>query len=181
MPRTRKQPARSAVYQRRNERARALGYRSYYDYRTHDNGRLAPDQPRPKGQRLKRLRGHASAQDLIKEIKQGELVLVDDYLRDRKTGRYRWVDLKVLDRNSRERIYRLRDKQLEVKWLRKLVKAIDDKGAVISPNASFDLRKLVSDIEAHEAEDRTERELRGQVVSVRARRDKVIEVTVEDQ
>lgn len=148
MPRPRKHPARSSAYSRRNERARGLGYRNYYDYRVHGNGRVPPSEPAPKGQLLKRLRGHAAGGDLKSEVKQGELILVDDYARDRKSGKYKWVDIKVLDRNSKERIYRLREKQLEVKYLRQLVAAIDKAGAVISPNASFDLRKLVAEVEA---------------------------------
>lgn len=156
MPRQRKSSSGSTAYQRRNARARALGYRNYYHYRTSGNGRIAPAAARPKGQELKRLRGHAAGGDLQKEIRQGELVLVDDYKRDKKTGRYVWVDLKVLDVNSRERIYRLRGKQIEIKYLRKLVETIDQAGAVISPNASFDLRRLVAEVEAEDEHERDE-------------------------
>lgn len=139
----------SSAYSRRNARAQAAGYRNYYDYRTHDNGRLPPGSPRPKGSALDRLRGHNSGAAFKARIREGELVLVDDYQRG-KDGRYKWVDLKVLDVNGDERIYRLKGRQLRVSYLRGLVKRIDDAGAVISPNASFDLRKLVAEVEAEE-------------------------------
>jgi hypothetical protein len=65
----------SAAYQRRDARARALGYASYYDYRAHDNGRIPPSQPRLTGSELKRARGHASAADAISTLHGGHVEL----------------------------------------------------------------------------------------------------------
>jgi len=55
---------------RANERARAKGYKSAYDYRIHEYGRIAPDKPpAPRGRR-QRLRGHASARELLQYIRK---------------------------------------------------------------------------------------------------------------
>lgn len=175
-------PGGSSAYQRRNARARALGYRNYYHYRTAENGKRPPSAPRLRGQELKRARGHAAGGDFLREIKEGELVLVDDYKRDKKTGQYVWVDLKVLDAKSRERIYRLRGKQLKIAFLRKLVDELDKKGAVISPNASFDLRKLVEEIDEDEPEDEDELEdgeIMGRAGRVVSKAGGVVEVEIE--
>lgn len=67
----------SAAWERRNARARALGYKSYYDYRAHDNGRRPPDAPRLRGEALARSRGHRGEADLDRLIRSGRVELVN--------------------------------------------------------------------------------------------------------
>lgn len=47
----------SAAWEKRNAKARAAGYRNYYDYRLHDYGRLPPVLPLESGTVAKRRRG----------------------------------------------------------------------------------------------------------------------------
>jgi hypothetical protein len=68
--------APSGYWQRRNARAIELGYRNYYDYRAHDNGRLPPSAPALRGDELARSRGHRSAADLEKLLRSGRVELV---------------------------------------------------------------------------------------------------------
>lgn len=59
----------STAWQRRNERARAEGFRNYYDKRT----RGKPDAPKPTGDALRRARGHAGAADVTRAIASGRV------------------------------------------------------------------------------------------------------------
>lgn len=67
----------SAAWERRNAAARAKGYASYYDYRAHDFGKMAPGTPRASGEKLRRLRGHAGTGDLEKAVLSGRVEQVD--------------------------------------------------------------------------------------------------------
>jgi hypothetical protein len=100
-------------WQRRNARARALGYRNYYDYRIHEYGRLPPSEPSPPGQRRAQLRGHRSPTDLERLLRSGrvELVLVNVARRDKK-GRLQEVDVLVTDDRGRQTQYRLTGRTL---------------------------------------------------------------------
>lgn len=133
----------SPAYERRNQRARALGYKSYYDYRAHDNGRVAPDAPPVRDERLGRLRGHRSARDLEQSIREGSIVMVVNHSeRDSQTGRYAWVEIVSVDPSGRERSFRLRGKQLAQKELDKTVSRIEKRGGVLSPSPSLDIRRF---------------------------------------
>lgn len=132
----------SAAYERRNARARALGYQSYYDYRAHNHGKAPPGAARPSGETLARLRGHRSAADLTRAVRTGSLVSVLGHSeRDPVSGTYKWVDIVVVDPRGRERSYRLRGSQLEQAKLRRLVADLEERGAVLSPTPSLDLRR----------------------------------------
>jgi len=50
-----------------------LGYRNYYDYRAHNFGRSKPSEPAAKGEKLRRLRGHAAGGDLAKTLRRGKI------------------------------------------------------------------------------------------------------------
>lgn len=74
--------ARSSAWQRRNDRAAALGYGTaerspYYDYRAHDNGRIPPGEAPLRGEGLARARGHRGASDLDRLLKSGDVELVN--------------------------------------------------------------------------------------------------------
>lgn len=141
MARPRK-PAPSTAYQRRSQRARALGYKSYYDFRTHDNGRLPPEAARPSGEARQRLRGHRAGKDLQRDLREGDLLVVTDSRR-RGDGTYLWVDVKVIDERGRERVYRLSGAQLRTGRLAALVASVSSAGAVLSPSPSLDVRRYL--------------------------------------
>lgn len=103
--------APAGYWQRRNARAKALGYRNYYDYRAHDNGRIPPEQPALKGAELTRARGHASAGDLAKLLRarRVEMIAVVATIDDRE--RLRVDALATLD-DGRTVEFQLREREL---------------------------------------------------------------------
>lgn len=130
---------------RANARAQSLGYRNYYDYRIHGYG-LIPAAERISGEQLARARGHRSAADLERAVGPGDVVSVWTYGPRDKEGRYKWVDVLLLDANGGERIYRLRGKQITARNLDRLARTIDLRGAVVSPAPSLDIRTLIEDV-----------------------------------
>jgi hypothetical protein len=66
----------SAAWQRRNERARALGYRNYYDYRMHGYGATAPGVPPARGTEGEILRGHRGPAALRRFMQRRNVVQV---------------------------------------------------------------------------------------------------------
>lgn len=136
----------SPAYERRNARARALGYQSYYDYRAHDNGTRPPSAPRLQGEKLRQARGHASAADLRRANLDGALVTTIGEGR-KADGSYQRLRVIVVDLDGRQREYVLRGKQAEARQLRKTVAAIDAGGAVFSPSPSLDLQNMIDDSE----------------------------------
>lgn len=142
MPRNRKSV--SDAYARRNARARELGYRNYYDYRTHNHGKLAPSAPRPTGEARQRLRGHRGQADLRSFVKPNSLVTIGDHSPRRPDGSYQWVDITVTRSNGDERTFRLRGKQLDEAELRKTIGGVVDSGGVLSPSPSLDLRQMAT-------------------------------------
>lgn len=135
----------SAAYERRNERAKALGYSSYYDYRAHGNGRIPPDKPRLHGADLRRSRGHASRADLLKAARPGALVTAfPDADSRRKDGSYSRAYVSVIDGDTgREQEFLLSGNQLKGAALVRLLRDLDERGVVFSPSPSLDLRNVV--------------------------------------
>lgn len=130
----------SAAYERRNARARALGYTSYYDYRAHGNGALPPSAPRLKGDELRRARGHAGAADIVKDVRPGQLVTAaPDPTSRRKDGTYSRVILTLVGLNAGEpdREYLIRD--ATPAKMAKLTADLLAAGAVFSPSPSLDI------------------------------------------
>jgi hypothetical protein len=64
---------RSVRTERDNARARALGYASYYDFRVHGSGRIAPARP-ITGEALAAARGHRGPADLERDVERGKVV-----------------------------------------------------------------------------------------------------------
>lgn len=117
----------------RDRSAQARGYRNYYDYRAHDNGRIPPGEPRLKGEPLARARGHRSLSDFLRSGSQeGALVFTDQKGPRKANGQYQWVDLKVVDPDGRERVFRLRGEQASRKNLKRAVRDLQASGAVIA-------------------------------------------------
>lgn len=136
----------SAAYQRRNERARQLGYRNYYDYRIHDHGRRPPDEPPPAAGSAERtrLRGHRGPEDLVRSLKPGDVLIVPEGLaaieKDRR-GRYKRITVLVLRENGHADRYTIR--RADYDRVAGLLERMADKGAIFSPSPSLDLRRLL--------------------------------------
>lgn len=98
----------SEAWQARNERARALGYESYYDYRAHDNGRIPPSRPRLEGDELTRARGHRGARDFERSLEHGRVDLVTMIGVDRdEKGRIVSIHVQTITTDGRMRTWRL--------------------------------------------------------------------------
>ena len=143
----------SPAYAARNARARAAGYKSYYDFRVHNHGAIPPSQPAPTGEARSRLRGHRSAEDLRKSALDGAMITVTDHSGRDNKGRYKWVELTVIDAKGVQRTYRLSGKQLKPEFLRKLIEDVQAGGAVLSPSPSLDLRRYSGDDDLGEIEE----------------------------
>lgn len=122
----------SAYWQARNERARQAGYKNYYDYRVHGYGKEPPAAPRPTGERLRRLRGHAAAADLGSLIRSGrvELAIVEPGAKG-PDGKYTSARIVLTLDDMDERVYWLRGKALLPENAQPLGQAIRDGGAVL--------------------------------------------------
>lgn len=113
----------SPAYEARNARARALGFRNYYDYRIR-SGRL--ENPRPTGAALRVARGHASAADLRDWARQGGATVSRIAERD-AGGRRTVVDVSYTDDRG-VRQFRLRGPQVSDDYLSDLYDDLDDAG-----------------------------------------------------
>lgn len=149
MPRPRRKPS---AYQRRNERARALGYTSYYDFRLHDHGRIPPGPLELTAEERSRRRGHRGRQDFLDSLREGDLILMPQGLAAvefnpaarRGVGAYVLVEKLVISASSgRERTFRLRN--LTRAELEHTIDEEQQRGAVFSPAPSLDQRRLLDD------------------------------------
>lgn len=144
----------SAAYERRNARARALGYRSYYDYRAHDNGKIPPAAPRLRGEALRRARGHAGAADLTRAMRPGALITATPDPTSRRTdGTYARIHVTVIGEDGSERDYMLRTATLKPGQLDAIIAAAGAAGAVFSPSPSLDLAALLEDVDDYDDDD----------------------------
>src|SRR4051812_22148218 len=77
-PRRKAAPRKGAqsAYDKRNTRARQLGYRNYYDYRLHDNGRVPPGPIKLSTAARARRRGHRGRSDFLASLGEGDLILL---------------------------------------------------------------------------------------------------------
>jgi hypothetical protein len=135
----------SSAYQRRNERARAAGFKNYYDQRVRGGvGRARPDAAAPSGAELARARGHRGTADLVRTLRPGDVIVVPnglpDIVKDAK-GRYSKIEVMVLrDDGSTDR-FTIRRKTYE--QMAGVLEKMAAKGAMFSPSPSLDLRRLV--------------------------------------
>lgn len=135
----------SSAYQRRNERARAAGFRNYYDQRVRGGvARARPDVAAPSGAELARARGHRGTADLIRTLRPGDVIVVPDGLPDiRKDqrGRYAKIEVLVLRGDGSTDRFTMRRKTYD--QMAGVLEKIAAKGAMFSPSPSLDLRRLV--------------------------------------
>lgn len=142
-PRPPKPPKRDykSAYARRDARAKARGYKSYYDYRTHDYGKLPAN--------ANRLIPGVNA--FLRGLDEGDTIIMPEGIRSVERdaqGRYIRIVKIVLDAvTARERRFVLRN--LTRPQLIALIKAEQAKGAIFSLSPSLDQRKLLpeSDVE----------------------------------
>lgn len=154
MARPRKEPA-SPAYQKRDARARRLGYRNYYDYRLHDNGKLPPGPLVLSPEQRRRRRGHVGRQAFLASLREGDLIIMpfgvssvvfDPKLRKGQGAYLEIVKLVISASNGRERTYSLR--RLTRDELVETIAEEQRRGAIFSPAPSLDQRRLVSELEA---------------------------------
>lgn len=140
--------------QARNRRARALGYKSYYDYRIHDNGRIPPGRPPiPKGERAD-IRGHGSgSRGFLRKLGEGDLIMLSDlisavetYVDRRGVERFRDYEKTVVPDRGRRWKWTFRRQTREE--LRQLIIDEQAKGATFTLAPSLDQRRLLRADEA---------------------------------
>lgn len=151
MARPRKQRREPSAWEKRNARAKALGYRNYYDYRIHEFGKLPPGAPAPTGAKRRQLRGHAGRADFLADLAEGDLIIMpnglssvefDDEARDGEGAYVEIVKLVIDGDTGADRTYYLRNLTRD-----ELVATIEEeeaKGAIFSPAPSLDQRRLVN-------------------------------------
>lgn len=145
MPRRRSR-GQSSAYDARNARARALGYRNYYDYRLHANGRIPPgpiEELTPE-ERSKR-RGHRGRADFLSSLDEGDLIVMPEGLRSVERdsrGRYILIHKVVYDAvTGKATNWFLRN--LTRAQLVATIAEEERRGAEFSPFPSLDQRRLV--------------------------------------
>jgi len=134
----------SSAYQRRNERARSLGYRNYYDYRIHNHGRLPPSAAAPTGADRARLRGHRATEDLLRTLRPGDVIVVPEGLQSipkDARGRYSKIEVLVLREDGRSERFTIRRATYD--RVTRILERMAASGAMFSPAPSLDLRRLV--------------------------------------
>jgi hypothetical protein len=134
----------AAEYARRQQRARERGFENYYARRIRGGKAATPETPRPAGERLRRLRGHASGADMRREAGDGAQVMAQLGGRDSQ-GRYHRVDVTVIAADGREHEYQLQGQQIERDYLEALAAELGARGMIFSPAPSLDLRKIAED------------------------------------
>lgn len=127
----------AAEYARRQARARAAGFRSYYEQRT----RRAPGAEKPPPDVLRRRRGHAGPADLRRDAGAGDQLTAQLTRRDDQ-GRYRRIEIAVDSPDGTTTTYRLHGRQLRKDFLLRLVRDLEAAGVTFSPAPSQDLRRL---------------------------------------
>lgn len=128
-----------AEYARRQARARELGFESYYARRVRAG--LPPSAPAPRGETLRRRRGHAAGGDLRAVARDGDLLIASLGGR-RKDGRFTRVDITLIQADGGEREFVLRGRQLRKDYLLRLVADLEARGVIFSPAPSLDLRQI---------------------------------------
>lgn len=149
MARTRKPTGRkprardyAAETERRNTVARSKGYASYYDYRVRGQSKGTPTTARASGERLRRLRGHASGQDLRSAARDGDLLVASMGGRNDQ-GQWTRVDITLIGSDGGEREYVLQGRrQVSKAYITQLVADLEAVGVIFSPAPSLDLRRM---------------------------------------
>ncbi len=115
----------AAEYKRRQAKARKEGYAGYYGKRVR---RGAPaSAPAPKGESLRRARGHASRADLARLLRSGQVEILDQTpVGPREQGRFQRVEITAQLANGDQRKFTLRKAEMTTKKLKPLREAITE-------------------------------------------------------
>lgn len=141
----------SAAYERRDARARDLGYRSYYHYRISGYGKIPPTAEPPKGERLRKLSGKAGRAAFLASLGEGDLIIMPqglsgvEYDDDARGGEGAYVEivkLVISGSTGADRTFYLRN--LTRDELVTTIAEEERRGAIFSPSPSLDQRRLVS-------------------------------------
>lgn len=129
----------SAAYDRRNARARAKGYRNYYDYRIHGSGTIPPSvEVTPEMRDVNR--GHRSLQDFATALGSGRVHSLTPIGGSRdEAGRYTSIRFTVTFNNGRTRTYRLSGRQLSRNNLQRILELIERQNIDYLPDPSLDI------------------------------------------
>lgn len=150
-PAKRAQRDHKAAYARRDARAKAAGYKSYYDYRLHRYGSLPAAAPVPTGAARRKLAGKAGRAAFLASLGEGDLIIMPHGLSsvefdpDARGGEGAYLEIVklVIDgETGADRTYILRNLTRD-----ELIDTIEEeerRGAIFSPAPSLDQRRLVS-------------------------------------
>ncbi|HZL19870.1 MAG TPA: hypothetical protein VFG23_19200 [Polyangia bacterium] len=149
MPRQRR-PGKLAgtPYERRNRAAQALGYRNYYDYRTHAHGTIPAGQSRPEGEARQRLRGHLGTSDLLRWLREGDVIVLATpigLIETDERGRFVEADKIVLPASGRRRVRTFRVRRLTRPEMAALIEEERRRGATWTLSPSRDQRRLIAE------------------------------------
>lgn len=138
----------SAEWQRRDEKARALGYQSYYDYRLHDYGRQPPGPLELTESERAERRGHveeaATYRAFLAYLQPGDEVMLADHIRYvEKTGtRYGPIEFQVIPEDPERDVELFTVPALTHAAIADLIGELEDLDVVMTPVPSLDVRRL---------------------------------------
>ena len=138
----------SAAQARRDEKARALGYQSYYDYRLHDYGRQPPGPleltPDERAERRGHVEEASSYRDFLSYLRPGDEVMLADHIRYiQKSGtRYGPIEFQVIPEDPEREVELFTVPTLTHAAIRDLIAELEDLDVVMTPVPSLDVRRL---------------------------------------
>lgn len=145
MPPSRRDKHASA-WQRRNEQARALGYRNYYDYRVHGYGDQPPGPIRISEAVRAERRGHSEEafRAFVRNLEPGDEVMLADHIRfvEKQGTRYGPIEFQVIPEDPERDVEIVKMPPMTRAALADLVAELDAQGAVLTPVPSLDVRRL---------------------------------------
>ena len=134
----------ASAWERRNERARAEGFRNYYEKRT----RKTPGAPKPPPEELRRRRGHAGIADLNRLLRTGKIETINVVQTGHTPATF---DLLCRLKDGSQRSFTLRGERPINRFRRDIEDLGPDAPQITgSPNT---LRRLLSDEELEELEE----------------------------
>lgn len=146
----------ASAYDRRNARARAAGFKNYYEQRIRGGVEQArPSTPRPEGEELSRMRGHRGPADLEQLLASGRVEMVTAIApsggRDDK-GRWRAIDWRITLDDGSDKDFTIRA-SITPEQLNRLRDAIRDQGILYLPRPSVDVFRLFAESDEEDEDE----------------------------